>query len=271
MLTRLCFQKECRQWYCSPGDINTKCTCKPLPIQMSGMPVVVKIKIMATQFQPLPSSIAALRRLRNTIESLFTTNFKAFSAETMATFKSDPDQSHPYHLHVLEIRTKQGLDTKVELREIVERQDRTPLFEFESGQTHLEALLTNQVQTWFDGPSRPDTFFAKDILTSETLQRTYLLKRLETLTPRQVMEAKKMLYCRQVELSSDEFKDDNGTITVNANHDVFIGLNYIYVDEGAALRVCIEDYSPSRVSSAAYKVMSFYLIIFELWIQVLMP
>ena len=256
----LCFQKKCRRWYCSPGDMNTMCTCEPLPIQLSGMPVIVKIKIRPATSKPLKSSGAILRKLRKQTENLFTTNYASFSTKTIATFKSN--QNNQYHIYVLEIKAKPGLDTKVELKEIVEIQDKVPIFEFELGKTTLQAFVTDHVQIWIDHASR--SILAKDILTLETLEQTFIDATFKLArSPSQIMEAKKLLYCRQVQLNSEEFSDVGGVITLNVNPKAFIGLNYIYAGEYKKVRVCIEDYLPPAHASSAVckdKVMQLLLI-----------
>ena len=256
----LCFQKRCRRWYCSPGDMNTMCTCEPLPILLSGMPVIVKIKIRPATSKPLKSSGAILRKMRKQIENLFTTYYASFSAKTITTFKSN--QKNPYHIHVLEIKAKPGLDTKVELKEIVEIQDKVPIFEFEMGKTTLQAFVTDHVQIWIDHASR--SILAKDILTLETLEQTFIDATFKLFrSPSQIMEAKKILYCRQAQLNSEEFSDVGGVVTLNVNPKAFIGLNYIYAGEYKKVRVCIEDYLPPAHASSAVckdKVMKLLLI-----------
>ena len=158
-----------------------------------------------------------------------------------------------YHLHVLEIKTLPGFDTKKELKKIVGRtDDGTPLFEVESGKETVHVLATNRIQIWAEIQGGAATLMAREVFTSESFQATYISNEIKK--NMQIMEAKKLIFCRQVELSSDEFIEDGGRVLLKANPDLQIGLDYIYTDRlrsTSGIRVCIHDYMPTTMTSSS--------------------
>ena len=157
-----------------------------------------------------------------------------------------------YHLYVLEIKTLPGFDTKKELKKIVGRiDDGMPLFEVESGKATVHVSATNRIQIWAERQNDVATLAAKEVFTSESFQATYISN--EIREKMQIMEAKELIFCRQVELSSDEFIEDGGRVLLKANPDLQIGLDYIYTEQllsTSGIRVCIHDYMPTIMTSA---------------------
>ena len=64
----------------------------------------------------------------------------------------------------------------------------------------------------------------------------------------------KLVYCKHVKLSYEEFKDDGGKITIAVNPDQPIGQNYEYTPTLREIRICVDNYMsfPSTSASEGY-------------------
>ena len=198
------------------------------------MPVFVKLKVIPNPAEALPTKTSALRKLRNDIKTAFQTSYEQLNVYVVATFKSTDDTA-PYFLQVLEVRTAFGYDTKEVLKSIIDSFDRHVLFETESGGTKFQVLPTNEIKLI---KKAGHSLKAMDIINRKVLVLTYQAYRKWG----QIMEASILLYCQQVQLDKDEFSEDNGTVSLTVNPELYIGLNYIYLPFRKEIRICVDHY-----------------------------
>ena len=217
------------------------CKCEPMEDNFN---VLLKLKVIPNTI--LLTTETALKQLRNDVQTAFKAKYKNLIAETVAIFRHGMDPGL-YYLHILDVRAVSGYKTKEELKSIIDDFDDSPLFETYSNGEKFKIVATNDVRVW---PLWYTEAKAKDISTQTFLQLTY---KADIPMPF-VMHASKLLYCKQVELSHDEFTDDRGEITIAVNPNQPIGQNYEYSPSLREIRICVDDYLsfPSTPASEGY-------------------
>ena len=207
--------------------------------------VLLKLKVIPIK-AILLSNETALKRLRNDVQTAFKAKYKNLIAKTVATFRHRMDTG-PYYLHILDVSAVLGYKTKEELKNIIDNFDDSPLFETYSNGEKFKIVATNDVKVW---PRWYSEAKARDISTQTFLQLTY---KADIIMP-YIMYASKLLYCKQVELSHEEFTDDGEEITIAVNPDQPIGQNYEYSPTLQEIRICVDDYMsvPSTPASEGY-------------------
>ena len=218
------------------------CKCEPT---VDNFNVLLKLKVIPINAILLTNK-TALKRLRNDVQTAFKAKYKTLIAKTVATFRHRMDTG-PYYLHILDVSAVLGYKTKEELKNIIDNFDDSPLFESYSNGKKFKIVATNDVKVWPLWSSLP---IARDISTQTFLQPTY---KSDIIIP-YVIHASKRLYCKQVELSHDEFTDDRGEITIAVNPNQTIGQNYEYMSSFREIRICVDDYMsfPSTSASEGY-------------------
>ena len=225
------------------------------------MPAHLKVKAIPSTGQKLKTSKAVLQKLRKDIESVVASEYEHFSVETVATYIHENPMrqgEYDFYLHVLELRTLHGYDTRESLRAIVDNLDK-PLSDIVSSKMQLQIMPTNQVRVWnwTKSPSIDDTH----VILPQWLE-TYS----NTFRVLVIMEVSKLLYCRQVQLSEEEFEDDGETLVIKANPSLSIGSNYFYWPLSNEIRVCVEDYLPvSKADSNFINREVEYPVVFIMW------
>ena len=220
------------------------CKCEPT---VDNFNVLLKLKVIHVPINAiLLTKETALKQLRNDVQTAFKAKYKNLTAETVVTFRHGADTG-PYYLHLLNVRAVPGYKAKEELKSIIDNFDDSLLFESYSNREKFKVVATNDVRVW---PLWYTEAKAKDISTQTFLQLTY---KADIIMPF-IMYASKLLYCKQVELSHEEFTDDDGKITISVNPDQTIGQNYDYMPSLREIRICVDDYMsfPSTPASEGY-------------------
>ena len=244
----LSLQNECRSLYCAPGDIYRDCKCHPMTVYMSGVPAFLKVKILPETDGAVVSKSAVLRRLRNDVETVLESKHDHISVETISTFihSQSKDSNRPaiasFYFHFLLLKVHHDYDTKELLKDITNHLDGAPLCEVESSGMKFQLVATNRVKILNNGQS------ARVIGESQDLQNTYT--KLYNWY-HGMMEVSKLLYCKQVQLTSEEFEDDGEKITLEVDPSLSVGLNYFYQPPTTEIRICLEDYLPTKPSVEA--------------------
>ena len=219
-----------------------------MTVYMSGMPAFLKVKILPETDGAVVSNSAVLRRLRNDVEAVLESKYDHISVKTMNTFihsqskDSNRPDTAPFYVHYLLVKVLYGYDTKEILKDITKQLDGAPLCEVESSGMKFQLVATNRVELLNNGKS------ARVVGESLILQQTYSMEYKWYIG---MMDVSKLLYCKQVQLTSEEFEDDGEKITLAVDPGLSVGLNYFYQPPTTEIRICLEDYLPAKPSVEA--------------------
>ena len=244
----LYLQGVCRQLYCPAGEFLIGCRCNQPLINLSGMPVLLVLKVTPKNGYVGNISRTKMEGYHNGLrDTLFSTTDHIFS-EICATFRGDSPETN-YFFSLALVRSKPGWDTKQAMKPFMKYLDTARYMHMRNSNVlhDAEVSLTSKVSVSSDynkNLKRTDvrvsdlefknhklSLFYSSATAFADLNRLLARKDYQVLSP--------LLYCTQLQFS--EFFLRVGRVIINTNsHNV--SLQYYYMVDQNKVRVCASHY-----------------------------
>ena len=135
------------------------CQCIQLLKNLTGMPVVIMVKVMAISDTTSPLTGTQFRKLHIVLQRALEAIAKHTTAEMVTTFQQENTTSQLY-LFVVIITPDPDLDTKLTMKPFLRYLDTDDKLELNAGKLHFSATLTTKAMIWtaWPKPSEPGFF-----------------------------------------------------------------------------------------------------------------
>ena len=134
------FQHLCRPTYCPAGQIYAAFTCIDLLQDLSGMPVLLKIKVLLKSGSKYPLSDTQIRKLQTSVKRSILSIVDNITVRIVATFQQENS-----YLVIINAQSDPGHDTKQTLEPLIQYLDTDKHFEVKVGKLTYSALLTSKI------------------------------------------------------------------------------------------------------------------------------
>ena len=260
------FQHICRPTYCPPGEAYIRCQCIKILKALSGMPVLLKIKVVSESDDVNQLTDIQIRKLETLIKRAIISLAKFTSMSIGATFRLNND-----FLVIGGIKCDTGHDTKVTMEPLIKYLDTDEKITISSGKQTFSVTLSSKIAIWKAWETKYGTTFkVKDM---ETPNATYELISIEPGTMESAIGRgeyqylSRLLYCKQIQLNSTEFFERSGEITANISEPAFSTFDYYQVTS-TEVRVCADSYLQAHKENGQHSHGPTVLAI-SIWLMIL--
>ncbi|MEW8548612.1 MAG: hypothetical protein AB2693_34355 [Candidatus Thiodiazotropha sp.] len=241
------FQKGCRPLYCPPGSLYNGCQCSELLEVVSGMPVLLKLKVSPEPGSLYPSTDVQAAQFRRALVKAVQKSIGNVTGQILASFRQ-PNETNSYQLYVAVVSTDHGIDTKQSLKHLLDYLDTKLLFQVTSSKNKYSVRLSSKILLLSDKRRTSRFESALDLTDQSKLTLDYSSDYNEFIF-KIYQEFSPILFCKQVQLESSEFTETNGQIFVNTTSAVFPVYDICRIAE-EQVRVCVDQYLRTHMTSS---------------------
>ena len=253
------FQGFCRPMFCPPGELLITCQCVQPFKAISGMPVLLKLKVTVDQDDHLLSADVLLNRLYVAVTKFLQNTVSQITVRIAATLKPMTNETE-YYLCLAIVTVDFGHDTKKTLKPFLRYLDSQRYEAITVKKVTFNVRLTHRIHVWIDKISGPGGFSGIDLQDHYDLKPVYLdevfLRGSTSRGAYQIFSP--LLYCTQVQLNGNESQEQNGILTINATLPNFSVWDYHRVSP-REVRICIDEYI--KVTSRAMPQLKLHLLV----------
>ena len=255
-------QSMCRPIFCPIGEVFGGCKCISFIDQITDMVVLLKLKVKPTVGNSLPTTDADILKLGVALQRAIKQAYVNITAQTIATFQHE-STTKPYNVFIASANTIKNYDIKESFRSLAQRLDGPPFLQISQDKQKYDIELSNHVGVWFDSIQDTNKSYnvirARDLTTQRELTRIYQNdKAVKEIKKYGFQELSPLLYCKLVEVKEDEYKEENGTVTLmalNGSLEIRSTPNYYHVTTNH-IRVCVSEYIRPEVTSSTGEIMN---------------
>ena len=237
-------QDVCRPIFCPVGEFLKGCQCEqPMKI-LSGMPVLLAVKISSSDQQLNGITQRKMLTLHAAIEESLYKMVDHASVEVFATFKQETD-SKTYLISAVRVIPDAGYDTKLTVKPFLKYQRSNEKMFIQIKKTAFSIALTDRIKFWVDWVA--NTYKCKDHDEPDSVPTLlYLDEAIQATTKHKYYQVlSSLLYCLQVRLEWDEFEEIDGVISINRTSTAYLVYDYYKAATGN-IQLCLDDYFPKR-------------------------
>ena len=268
---RFVLQKTCRPFFCPIGEVLGGCDCLSFVDKISDMPILLKLIVRPTDGNTLPTSETTILKLGAALQKAIQKSYTKINVKVFAIFKQE-FMMKQYYVYTAIANTIKDYGVKDSFRSLAQVLDGPPFLQISQGKLNYNIELTNHVEVWFESGYDADKLYivirARELTTQRELTRIYQNdKAVQGVKRSQFQELSPLLYCKLIQLNEDEYKEQNGMVTLMAfNGSLEIGStpNYLHVATNE-IRVCTNEYiRPLDTSRAEVMINVVQLLITQM-------
>ena len=233
------FQHLCRPTYCPAGKFYAACKCIDILQNLSGMPVLLKIKVLPRSGPDYPQSDIQIRKLQTSVKRNILSIVDHITVRIVATFQQENS-----YLVIIEAQSDPGHDTKQTLEPLIQYLDTDKHFEVKVGKLAFSATLTSKIallEEWNETTAAM-AYEARDIEQPIGIfELVYIDDRMKSTMLFTYQPLSRLLYCTQLQLNDTEYFKSSGPIITNASAPLFPIFDY-YTITPTQIRVCVDSY-----------------------------
>ena len=214
------------------------CHCIQLLKNLSGMPVLLKVKITSRSIPSYPLTDAQIRKLHTSLKRTILAITQNTTASIGATFQQEND-----YLCIVSVRSDPGHDTKLTMEPFIKYLDTDDKLEVNVGKLAFSVTLTSKIALWKE---RNETTYATiykaqdmEHPTSKFVQVYADNVNIFSWLSHQPLS--RLLYCTHLQLYDTEYFERSGLIIVNVSVPMFSISDYYKVSP-SQVRVCADEY-----------------------------
>ena len=237
------FQDFCRPLYCPTGELLIACSCVQPIKSISGMPVLLKLKVTVDPGQHFLVPDVLMNKLHAAVKKFLRDTARQIDVKIAATLRPMTNETE-YYLCLAIVTTPFGYDTKETLKPFLDYLDSQRFETVTVNKVTFNVRLTQRLHVWIPSAIGHVIFRGFDLQDNYDLEPVYLNEVvMGGRTRRGVYQIfSPLLYCVQVQLNGSECLEQNGILTVNTTLPHFSVWNYHRVTSNE-VRVCINEYS----------------------------
>ena len=228
--------------------------------------MLLKLKVRPTAGNTLPTSEITILRLGTALQKAIQKSYTKINVKVFAIFKQE-SMVKQYYVYAAIANTIKDYGVKESFRSLAQVLDGPPFLQISQGKLNYNIELSNHVEVWFESGNDADKLYivirARELTTQHELTRIYQNdKAVQEVKRSQFQELSPLLYCKLIQLNEDEYKEQNGMVTLMAfNGSLEIGStpNYLHVATNE-IRVCTSEYIRPLDTSRAEVMINVVLL-----------
>lgn len=253
----LYFQDLCRPVFCPAGDFLVGCECVQPMKNMSGLPVLLALKVVPVKVQQSLSKVRenvpqTFQTYNIALKAILENTFDHMKTGIAATFKRETDDVQ-YYISLTKVLVNSGYDTKCVIKPFLQYLDSERHLVFQSDGTKFSVKLTSRIALWPEAYPKGNTtefiFKIRELGMANTdLTLVHIPNKKYLAEPYQIFSP--LLFCVQVQLNETEFLEADGFIIIK-NTSPKVSIPYYYRMSASQVRVCAEHYLQRQTNEGA--------------------
>ena len=182
--------------------------------------MLLKLKVRPTAGNTLPTSEITILRLGTALQKAIQKSYTKINVKVFAIFKQE-SMVKQYYVYAAIANTIKDYGVKESFRSLAQVLDGPPFLQISQGKLNYNIELSNHVEVWFESGYDADKLYivirARELTTQRELTRIYQNdKAVQEVKRSQFQELSPLLYCKLIQLNEDEYKEQNGMVTLMA-------------------------------------------------------
>ena len=205
------------------------------------MPIVLTLKLWFKD-ERFPTVDIQIRELHKELKKVLRTIVEQISVEVFALFKQQTEED-TFYFCILIVRSNAGHDSKETVKPFLKYLDSASHLEVKVRKTRLFTTLISTLVFWTESLNDALVGFkAKDFADLDhDLSRLYFNDELQKSLSGRYQHLSPLLYCMSVQLSADEFIEEDGRVIINRSSALLPVSKYYRVSQ-TEIRVCANQY-----------------------------